>query len=78
MPFLFVAVPVALIFFIVQADRQRRFCVEKAKGNSDMLKEKCMSDLSCKETNLVSRMKGDDMHLPCHSTADFPLSIHNR
>lgn len=78
LPFFFVAVPSTLFFFMVQADRQGICFVEKAGGNNDMLKEKCMSDLSCKEAILVRGMRGDDVHLPCLTTADFPLSIHNR
>lgn len=50
--------------------------MEGAKGNGDMFKETCLSDLSCKETILVSRMRGDDMHSPCCSTADLRLSLY--
>ncbi len=52
--------------------------MEKPEGDNDMLKAKRMSDLSCKEAISVSGMRGDGMHLLCLSTADFPLSKHNR
>lgn len=49
---------------------------EKPEGDNDTLKEKCVSDLSCKETILVSGMRGGGVHLPCLSTADFFLSAY--
>ena len=52
--------------------------MERATGDSDMLKEKCMSDLSCKEAISVSGVKGDDMHSPClFKLQTSSLYIHN-